>query len=70
MVGFPITKYYFTQQIYVLSDSLFGAGSEMLCELRTFLVDDDLRGIHAQALFDNRDSDKIEMIAECLIHLE
>ena len=42
----------------------------MLRELRAFLIDNNLRGIHAQAFFDNRDSDKVEMMSECLIHFE
>ena len=42
----------------------------MLRELRTRFVDDDLRGVHAQALLDDGDGDKVEMMAECLIHSE
>ena len=70
MVGFSVAEHHFAQQVDVLSDFLLCTGGQMLRELRTRFVDDDLRGVHAQALLDDGDGDKVEMMAECLIHSE
>ena len=68
MVGFSVAEYHFAQQVDVLPDFLLCTGGQMLRELRTRFVDDDLRGVHA--LFDDGDGDKVEMMTECLIHSE
>ena len=61
MVGFSVAEHHFAQQVDVLSDFLLCTGGQMLRELRTRFVDDDLRGVHAQALLDDGDGDKVEM---------
>lgn len=70
MVGFSVAEHHFAQQVDVLPDFLLCTDGQMLRELRTRFVDDDLRGVHAQALLDDGDGDKVEMMAECLIHFE
>ena len=70
MVGFSVAEHHFAQQVDVLPDFLLCTDGQMLRELRTRFVDDDLRGVHAQALLDDGDGDKVEMMSECLIHFE
>ena len=70
LVGFFIAQHHLTEEVDVLSDLLFEAFSKVLGEMRTCSIDDDARGIHSQTLLDDRDGDRVEIVAESLIDLE
>jgi len=42
----------------------------MFCQVRTRFINNHFRGIRTQSLLDNRDSNKIKMMSESLIHFK
>ena len=69
-VGLFIAEHHLTEQVYVLSDVLLVALCQVAGQTGSGSIQDDARGVRAQALLDDRDGDGIEQIAKRLVHLE